>query len=290
MSCQEPSLRVLITGATAGIGYATAERVADTGATVIVHGRTERRVRRAVRSIRRRSGVRQVHGIAADLADLDAVDRLASDTATRFPALTHLIHNAAVVPLTRELTPQGFERQFAVNHLAPFLLTRRLLTMLQNNAPARIIFVASQLEREGQIDFDDLQSARRYDAGAVYATTKLANVLTMRALARRLTGTRVTVNALHPGIAGTNVLNALYRKPTWMAPWTRYRQPGPEEAAETIVRLALDQGLVATSGSYFHESDSREPSGQARNHEVEERLWRVSCSLLGIDAGLPIAS
>lgn len=283
-------MQVLITGATAGIGRATAELLAASGATVIVHGRAGSRVRRTVRAIRGITGSQEVHGIVADFSDQDAVERLAQETATHFPMLDRIIHNAAIVPLTRELTPQGFERQLFVNHLAPFLLTHRLCPLLQKNAPARIVVVASQLERNGRIEFDDLQSARRYDASEVYAATKLANVLFTHALARRLEGSGVTVNALHPGIAGSSILNALYGNPQWMAPWTRYRQPKPDAAARSVVRLALDRDVATASGLYFQESEVREPSDQARDADLAERLWNVSSELLGISPELPIST
>lgn len=274
--------QILITGSTAGIGRAAAEQMAAAGASVIVHGRARLRVNRAIRAIRAATGSTSVHGIVADLSDREAVEALAVEAAERFPGLDAVVHNAATVPLTRTLTPQGFEEQFFVNHLASCLLSIRLLSLLRANAPARIVFVASQLEREGRIDFDDLQSERGYDANSVYATTKLANVLVARVLARRLEGSGVTVNSLHPGIAGSSVLNALSRNPRWMAAWTRYRQPKPDSAARSIVHLTRSPAVAGSSGCFFHETARREASSRGRDDELAEKLWLTSCALMGV--------
>lgn len=273
---------ILITGATSGIGRFAAEALAARGANVIIHGRSADRVHAAVAQVGRRAPGVVVEGIVADLARRDAIETMALEITSRLDRLDVLIHNAAVVPLVREVTSEGFEMQFAVNHLAPFLLTRRLLPLLTRSAPSRVVVVASQLERSGRIDFDDLQSERSYDSDAAYRQSKLANVLFAAELARRLAGTGVTSNSLHPGIAGTNLLHALKRKPRWSAALTRYRAPTPEVAIGTIVRLALDPRLSTVTGGYFREEEQAEPSPQARDPLLAARLWSASAALLGI--------
>jgi retinol dehydrogenase 14 len=275
---------VLITGATNGIGRAAALALAVDGAHLWIHGRSRWRTARVVRAIRREAGHPEIHGVVADLADRTAIDRAAERILARAPRLDVLIHNAAVVPLRRELTSDGIERQFAVNHLAPMLLTWRLLPLLRRSAPARVVVVASQLERNGRLDFDDLQSARAYDANSVYATTKLANVLFAAELGRQLAGTGISANSLHPGIAGTGVLNALGGRPHWQAPYTRYSQPHPSGAIETILRLATDPTLTEVTGAYFREGARAEPSPEARDPDLARRLWLASTTLLGLPA------
>ena len=284
-----PNPVILLTGATSGIGRDAAGRLAAAGAEVIVHGRSAGRVRQTVAAIRRATPAARVTGAVADFARRRDVESLATQIRTQCSRLDVLVHNAAVVPLRREVTEDGFERQFAVNHLAPFLLTHRLAPLLGRSAPARVVIVASQLERNGRIALHDLQSEQSYDSSAVYCNTKLANVLFARELARRLAGTGVTSNCLHPGIAGTNLLNALGRKPRWLAPWTRYRQPRPRAATDGIVRLALDESLVGTSGAYFREAVESEPSATARDMELARELWRASAEILGIPDDLVIA-
>lgn len=278
---------ILVTGATRGIGEAAAIELARRGAHLIIHGRSRRRVHRTVETVNRHALYAHAEGIVADLAIRRDVEALAASLLTRLPRLDVLIHNAAIVPARRQVTSDGFEMQLAVNHLAPFLLTHRLLPLLSRSAPARIVIVASQLERQGRLDFDDLQSTRAYDASRVYSTTKLANVLFAAELARRLEGTTVTANSLHPGIAGTTVLNALVGRPRWQAPWTRYSQPNPAGAIATIVWASLDPALSQVSGAFLREETISEPSEQARSVDLARRLWDASADLLSLPRSIP---
>ena len=278
---------ILVTGATRGIGEAAALELARRGAHLVIHGRSHRRVQRTVETVNRHASNALAHGIVADLASRRDVEALAEQIIARVPRLDVLIHNAAVVPVRREVTADGIEMQLAVNHLAPFLLTHRLLPLLTRSAPARIIIVASQLERQGRLDFEDLQSSRAYDANRVYSTTKLANVLFAAELARRLEGSGVTANSLHPGIAGTSVLNALVGRPRWQAPWTRYSQPAPSGAVATIVRASLDPKLAEVSGAYLRDEMIAEPSEQARSVALARQLWDASAELLALPRSIP---
>lgn len=273
---------MLVTGATSGIGRDAAAALAAKGADVIVHGRTRARVRRAVAHLRRHAAHAEVHELVADLGERASVEAMADEVLERFLYLDVLIHNAAIVAHKRTLSPDGIELQLAVNHLAPFLLTHRLLPLLRRSAPARIVVVASQLERDGRFDFDDLHCDHGYDANAAYSRSKLANVLFTGELARRIEGSGVTVNCLHPGIAGTKVLNALVGRPRWAAPWTRHEQPKADLAIGGIVRLAMEPALASVNGAYFREEERVDPSAQARDTGLAQRLWTASERLVGL--------
>jgi NAD(P)-dependent dehydrogenase (short-subunit alcohol dehydrogenase family) len=262
----------LITGANAGIGRAAAERIAAAGGTVVLVCRDRARCDAARREIVTRTGNTRVETAIADLASQREVRHLADEIRTRFGRLDVLINNAGVITKTRELTEDGLERQFAVNHLAPFLLTRLLLPLLTESAPSRIITVASEAHREGRIDFDDLQGARSYRALRAYRQSKLANVLFTRELARRLQGTGVTANALHPGVVVSKLLFGGWKIAKLARPFLKT----PEEGAETVVYLALSPDVAGVSGQYFIDCRPAEPSRRAQDPEATRRLWEVS--------------
>ena len=193
----------LVTGATNGIGRATAQALAARGASVIVHGRDRRKAEAAVNDIVEATRNRAVEPIVGDLAELDQVRRMAAEFRARHKQLHVLLNNAGLVAFDRRTTHDGFEAHFGVNHLAPFLLTNLLLDALKSSAPARVVTVASAVHNRGRIDFDDLQAARSYGGIGAYANSKLANILFTTELARRLDGAGVTANALHPGVVAT---------------------------------------------------------------------------------------
>ncbi len=198
------SKTVLVTGGTAGIGKATAEGCARLGARVGIAGRDRRRAESAAIDIKARTG-RTVDVFVADLSSLAEVRRLAAEVLDAYPRLDVLVNNAAGRWATRHTTADGLERTLAVNHLAPFLLTWLLLDRLKDNAPARIITVASALHAMGKIDFDDLQGAARYNGTRAYNQSKLANIMFTYELARRLDGSGVTATVLHPGVVRTSL-------------------------------------------------------------------------------------
>jgi retinol dehydrogenase 12 len=198
---------VLITGATSGIGKAAATALAAMGAEVVVTGRNKERGEKAVAEIRRGSGSERVSLMLADLAVQAEVRKLAEVFKERHDRLDVLVNNAGLIQSRRTETPDGIELPLAVNHLAPFLLTNLLLEVLKGSAPSRIITVSSEARRNAQIDFDDLQSQRRYRAFPVYGMTKLANILFTYELAERLRGTGVVASCLHPGSVNTNFGN-----------------------------------------------------------------------------------
>jgi retinol dehydrogenase 12 len=198
---------VLITGATSGIGKAAATALAAMGAEVVVTGRNKERGEKAVAEIRRGSGSERVSLMLADLAVQAEVRKLAEVFKERHDRLDVLVNNAGLIQSRRTETPDGIELTLAVNHLAPFLLTNLLLEVLKGSAPSRIITVSSEARRNAQIDFDDLQSQRRYRAFPVYGMTKLANILSTYELAERLRGTGVVASCLHPGSVNTKFGN-----------------------------------------------------------------------------------
>ncbi len=273
----------LVTGGTRGIGKATATGLARMGATVIITGRDQVRGAAAVHEIKRQSGNDTVDLLLADFASLVDVRRLAASVQSRYDRLDVLINNAAVWQRTRTETVDGLETTFAVNHLAPFLLTNLLLPLLKRSAPARIVNVASVGHKYVSLNIDDLQSTRGYNQQRAYNQSKLANVLFTYELARRLKGTGVTANALNPGWVNTSmtqntggiaaVINAVAR------PW----QWAPERGAKTSIFLASASAVEGVTGAYFDEHQRQvRTSNESYNQRLAQRVWRVSAELTGL--------
>jgi NAD(P)-dependent dehydrogenase (short-subunit alcohol dehydrogenase family) len=274
---------VLITGASSGIGKETALGLARLGAKLILVCRDRDRGTAAAAEIGRKApGAAGISLLVADLSSQAAVRALAAQVLATTPQLHVLINNAGAIQSERTLSPDGIEMQFAVNHLAPFLLTNLLLPRLLASAPARIITVASQVERKGAIDFDDLQGARRYAPLTAYAQSKLANVLFTYELARRLAGTGVTANCLHPGVIGTRLLSD-YMGRSRVTGWvSNLAFPNAEKGAKPSIRLASDPALAAVTGKYFHELREAESSPASYDRAVARRLWEVSAAMTGL--------
>ncbi|MDZ4338820.1 MAG: SDR family oxidoreductase, partial [candidate division NC10 bacterium] len=239
----------MVTGANAGIGKATALGLAKMGGTVVMVCRSRERGEATLAEIKQESGNASVHLLLADLSSQDDIRRLAAAFNAKVPALHVLINNAGIIPRKRTVTGEGFETQFAVNHLAYFLLTHLLLDILKASAPARIVTVSSQVHHGASIDFDDLQSERAYRPTRVYASTKLANVLFTYELARRLEGTGVTANCLHPGSVATNLLADFL--PTPLRFVTKIVGVSPEKGAQTPLYLATSPEVEEVTGKYF---------------------------------------
>jgi NAD(P)-dependent dehydrogenase (short-subunit alcohol dehydrogenase family) len=273
----------LVTGATSGIGRETAIGLAERGATVVIAGRDAARGREAVTEIQRRAGRRDVELLVADLSSQAEVRRLAAEFRARHDQLHVLVNNAAVITPKRTTTIDGLETQLAVNHLAPFLLTRLLLEVMKASAPARIVNVSSQVERMGVVDFDDLGRERRpYERLDAYNQSKLANILFTTELARRLEGTGVTANCLHPGVIGTNLLAAYEGRPALLKFLTTRGRPSPKDGAVTSLFVATSPTLDGVTGRYFRESAESRPSPKALDADVAARLWEVSERLTGL--------
>ena len=269
----------VVTGANAGIGRATALGLAQLGATVIMVCRSRERGEAAQAEIRAQSGNDKVDLLLADLSSQAEIRRLAVEIKARYADLDVLINNAAIIPQQRRETAEHLELQFAVNHLAYFLLTTLLLDRLKASAPARIVVVASQVHACGVIDFDDLQATHDYRPSQVYANTKLANVLFTYELARRLAGSGVTANCLHPGVVATNLLNDYMGIPQGR----RDRGIEASKGAQTSLYLATSPEVAGVSGRYFVNRQAVRSSAVSYDETLAQRLWQVSAELTGLN-------
>jgi len=274
----------LVTGATNGIGLEAAKALASQGATVVVAGRDKGRLETALIQVRHAVPDAKVESLQADFASLKDVHALAEAFKARHSRLDVLLNNAGLVLHERQVTKDGFEATLGINHLAPFLLTHLLLDVLQASGPARVVNVSSEAHRYGKFDFKDLQSERSYAMMRVYGTSKLANILFTQALARRLKGSRVTTNSLHPGVVRTNFG---HNTEGWMR--LAVQALGlffltAEQGARTSVYLSSSPEVEGVSGQYFIKCRSKQPSRDARDEQLAERLWQVSAELTGVKA------
>lgn len=276
---------VLITGGTGGIGFVAARRLAERGAKVVIAGRRQDRGDAAIAEIRAAAPEASVRFLGADLSRQDEVRRLADTIADRCERLDVLINNAGVMAGRRTLTADGIEMTFAVNHLAPFLLTHLLLPKLaaaaNGSAPARVVVVASRAHQGVKLDFADLQAERRYVGWFVYKRSKLANLYFTYALARRLDPSRTTVNALHPGFVATDIgtANGFLPGPLWSLA-SRFAI-SPEAGASTITHLAGAPEVAGAHGEYFVKCRPARSSEVSRDPALAERLWVESARLTG---------
>lgn len=262
----------LITGATDGIGKATAAALAGKGAKVIIHGRDHLRAEKTVREIQGSAPGADPDFVLADFSSLSEVRALATTIKERHPDVRILINNAGIYSPHYRASEDGFELTFAVNHLAPFLLTLLLLGMLKANAPARIITVASMLHEGAKLDAQSPPSEPHYDGHAAYATSKLANVLFSFELAERLSGAGVTSNCVHPGGVNTKLSRAGFGS----------GGGSPQLGARTSVYLASSRQLQEVTGRYFSQERETEPDPRANDREFRKRFWRLSERLVGL--------
>ena len=268
----------IVTGASSGIGRVAALRLAERGATVVLVCRNEERGAPVLEEIVRRGGSGTATLLTADLSSQRQVREAAAAFLARFDRLDVLINNAGIAGWgARLVTEDGLETTFAVNHLAPFLLTGLLLDRLKASAPARVITVSSVAHRNVAFDFDNLQGERRYSGFGAYCRSKLANVLFTRELARRLEGTGVTANCLHPGVVATGIFRNL---PGWMrAVLVSPLVLSTEKGADTLLYLATAAEVADVSGSYFVRRKPARTSRVARDPAVARRLWEASEAL-----------
>ncbi len=277
---------VVITGGNSGIGKAAAVALATAGARVVITARSEPRGAAARADIAEASGSDAVELSVFDLADLSSVRSGAADLLERCPRIDVLLNNAGLILSERTLSRDGYEATFAINHLGPFLLTELLLDRLKQSAPSRIVNVASTAHtfaRRGMV-FDDLMAERSYRSMEVYGRSKLANILFTTELAKRLAGTGVTANSLHPGSVATGY--ARDGDTTGLMAWgvkVFAHLPislTPEQGAKTSVYLSSSPEVAGVSGRYFFKCKEKTPSANARDEAAAARLWEVSEELV----------
>ena len=274
---------VLVTGATGGIGLATAAGLAGLGARVGIVGRDAARSEAAATQLRAVGG--QVDVFIADVSSQDEVRRLADEALAAYPRLDVLVNNVGGYWATRHTTVDGLEHTFAVNHLAPFLLTNLLLDRLRASAPARVVTVSSGAQAMGTLDFGDLQGEQDYSGQRAYNQSKLANVMFTYELARRLAGSGVTANVLHPGVVRTDF--GREDSKGWMRlmlPVIRPFMKNPERGAATSIYLASSAEVEGVTGRYFANGKPTASSKASQDGAAVARLWDVSAELVGLGA------
>jgi NAD(P)-dependent dehydrogenase (short-subunit alcohol dehydrogenase family) len=276
---------VVITGGNTGIGKEAAAALAGRGAQVVITSRNEERGRAARREIAERSGNDSVDVMPLDLASFRSIRSFAADALDRFDHLDVLVNNAGLILYRRAETREGFEETFGVNHLGHFLLTELLLERLRASAPSRVVVVSSHAHKGARrgLDFDDLQTEHNYKWMGVYNKSKLANIYFARELARRLDGTGVTVNALHPGFVRSEFgrggdLGGIYG---WGIKYLASPFAiSPEKGARTTVYLASSPDVADVSGGYFYKCKPSAPSAVAQDDAAASRLWDASEKLV----------
>ena len=268
-----PNKTALITGSTDGIGRQTALVLARRGFHVLLHGRSPERGAAALKDLRKSVPAADMDYLNADLSSMAEVRQLAEQVRAITPRLDVLINNAGVAMKQRILTADGLETTFAVNHLAPFLLTHLLQDALRASGAGRVITVSSSAHTGGKIEFDNLQGERSFEGWQAYCDSKLMNVLFTVELARHLAGSGMTANCLHPGVIATKMLRASFPDVTGA---------GLDEGAQTSVYLADSAEVEGVSGKYFRKMRPADASPLADNAALRQRLWQASAQLAGI--------
>src|SRR5215831_8966567 len=273
----------LVTGASSGIGKVTAKALAGGGATVIMVCRNRDKGEAARDEIVKETGAENVDLMIAEFSDLSQIMRLAADVKAKYPRLHTLVNNAGTYIGERTLTADGYEATFAVNHLGYFLLTVELLDLLKSSAPARVVNVSSGAHRSARVNLDDPNLENGYSGWKAYGQSKLANVLFTYELARRLKGTGVTANCMHPGVVGTGFFNKIGglagKFLRLIAPFMRT----PEKGADTVIWLASSPEVEGITGKYFVDRKEQATNPESYNTTIAARLWEVSermCNLI----------
>ena len=273
----------LITGANSGIGKATALGLAKMGATVVLVSRDRARGEQAQSEIKAQSGNPNIDLLLADLSSQQSIRQLADDFKQRYSQLHVLINNAGVFSPRKRLTVDGIDMVFAVNQLAPFLLTNLLLDVLKASAPARIVNVSSGSHEANYLKLDDLQSEKHYRPMRAYGQSKLALVLFTYELARRLEGTGVTANCLHPGFVSTNIAQRDLPLPARIAAKPIFLFGiSPEQGAKTSIYLASSSDVEGVTGKYFVKSVPRQSAPLTHDESLQHKLWQVCAVMTGL--------
>jgi NAD(P)-dependent dehydrogenase (short-subunit alcohol dehydrogenase family) len=272
----------LVTGATSGIGKATATALAAQGATVVLACRNREKGEAVKQEIALATGNNSLDLMVADLASIESTKKGAADFLTRYPKLHVLVNQAGLFLNQRTLTPDGLETMFVVNHLAYFLLTNLLLDALKAGAPSRIVNGSGGAEAMGDINFDDLHGAKKWSSMKAISQSKLGNFLFTYELARRLEGTGVTVNVMHPGGVKTELGKGQGGFFGFMMKVMRPFMLTPEQGADTLVWLASSPEVEGVTGKYFIKRKEAKSSPRSHDKELAARLWKVSAELTGL--------
>ena len=271
---------ILITGASTGIGLQSAIGLAKLGANIVMVGRDETRTSKAVEFVKSQTGNQSISYLLADLSSLQEVRRLAGEFKEKYNKLDVLLNNAGAIFLQRKISVDGYEMTLALNHLNYFLLTDLLLDMLKSAPSARIVNVASRAHYRGHVNFDDLQSQHGYNGMRVYSMSKLMNVLFTYELARRLQGTNVTANCLHPGFVASNFAG----NNGWFVRFGMSFMSGRisvEDGAKCSIHLASSPEVEGVSGKYFnYDLKETRSSDESYDLDIAKRLWKVSEELV----------
>src|SRR5437016_2245624 len=270
---------VMITGANSGIGKAASLALAKMGANVVMVTRNKEKGEAAKSEIIRESQNGSVDLLLADLSSLESVRRLAAEFQKKYSKLHVLVNNAGLFNQRRKVTTDGYENTFATNYLAPFLLTNLQLPTLEASAPSRIINVSSVGHYNGHVNFDDLNLEKDYGGWKAYGQSKLALVLFTHELAKKLQGTGVTVNAVHPGTVATNIWTRPLGPAGFIMALPKLFMASPKEGAETIVYLASSDDAKDLNGEYLEKLKVKKSSDESYDEEVAQRLWDISAKL-----------
>lgn len=279
---------IVITGATSGIGYEAARKIARLGHTIVGLGSSSKSCLEAELKLSRQSLSGDIRFLACDLSDQDDVRTLAQRLASDYPAIDVLLNNAGTLLVRRTLSNQGIEKTFAINYLSHYLLTRMLIDNLIKASSSRIINVSSAAYKNANIDIEDLSLEHSYTGWRAYSRTKLAMILFTRFLDKKLKDVDITVNSLHPGVIGTN----LFSKNSWMGPFLnaglKLVGKSPEKGAETLVYLATSDEVNGCSGDYYVNSAIEDLLDNAKNETLEQDLWDMSADLCRMSTNLSL--
>jgi len=273
---------IVITGGTSGIGEIAAERLAQMGARIVLIARDKSRGELTLARLNERSSGLDHTVHYADLARIPEMKRVAAEIAQEEPRIDVLINNAGAMFSSRRFTPEGLEFTFALNHMAYFVVTEGLRERLLVSSRARIVNVSSVAHQGARLDFDDLQSAKGFGAMKAYGRSKLCNILFTRELARRLHGTGVTANCLHPGFVATRFGDQSGGVISRFVGFAKLFAISPEKGAETIIYLATSAAVTETTGEYFYKCQPIAPSLVAQDNRAAALLWERSAALAGL--------
>lgn len=271
----------IITGATSGIGRETAKALASKGAILILPFRNSAKADSLKAEILEHTPDAQLDFMECDLSSLESIRLFAKTFQSKYDQLHLLINNAGIWETKRKLSKDEIEMNFAVNHLAPFLLTNLLLDIMKLSTPARIVNVASEAHKQGKIYFDDIEFSKKFSSLKSYGQSKLANILFTKKLSQMLKGTGVTTNCLHPGVVSTSLFDKM---PKALMAVMNLFMISPEKGAQTTIYLATSPEVENVSGGYYAKSKPKKPSTDALRQDFADKLWELSENYVGLNS------